>query len=151
MLINTWYLHVRWKLVEIDISVDLHILFIINVKILVRVHWNQDWANVGLKWTEKEHQYHLSLIGGSFLCDMRGGEASKFILFYSGYSRPVVGFFCLAFQTKVLAMHSFCNYFYSLRIFPSQIHSVLNLPNDDYRAKGAKMRLGPNFPCLPYV
>ena len=100
MLINTWYLHVRWKLVEIDISVDLHILFIINVKILVRIHWNQDWANVGLKWTEKEHQYHLSLIGGSFLCDMRGGEASKFILFYSGLFKTCVWFFAQLFKLK---------------------------------------------------
>lgn len=50
-----WYLHMRWELIEVDISVDLYILVIVNVVILIGIHRHQHWANVCLQQVQQTY------------------------------------------------------------------------------------------------
>lgn len=49
------YLHVRWELVEVDISVDLYVLVIVNVEILIRIHRHQHWPYVCLQQIQQTY------------------------------------------------------------------------------------------------
>lgn len=49
------YLHVRWELVEVDISVDLYVLVIVNVEILIRIHRHQHWPYVSLQQIQQTY------------------------------------------------------------------------------------------------